>query len=202
LQPELLRVIQDGEFERLGTPRTIKVDVRIIAATNRDLEKEVQNGSFREDLWYRLNVYPITIPPLRRRKEDTALLVKYFVEKFNKKHGKNVVSIPKQTMKFFKEYNWPGNIRELENFIERAIINSKNHVLHIREKQLSDVFETKGGMKKKSLAKLERDYIIETLEETSWKIAGSGGTAELLDINPSTLRGKMRKFGIKRQPDK
>ncbi len=198
LQPKLLRVLQDGKFERLGSSRTITVDVRIIAATNRDLEKEVQGGQFREDLWYRLNVYPITVPPLRRRKEDIPLLVRYFVDRLSRKNGKKITSIPKPAMEYYKNYNWPGNIRELENVIERAIINTQNHVLYLSERQSVDCVEPASGKRRESLAKMERDYIIETLEDTNWKITGKNGAAAILDLNPSTLRGRMRKLGIQR----
>jgi formate hydrogenlyase transcriptional activator len=131
LQVKLLRVIQDGEFERLGSPRTIKVDVRIIAASNRKLEEEIKKGSFREDLYYRLNVFPITIPPLRKRKEDIPLLVNFFVAKFNKKIGKQIETIPTEALKALEEYDWPGNVRELESVIERATIISQGTSLRI-----------------------------------------------------------------------
>jgi transcriptional regulator with GAF, ATPase, and Fis domain len=134
LQSKLLRVIQDGEFERLGSPRTIKVDVRIIAASNRNLEEEIRNGRFREDLFYRLNVFPITIPPLRQRKEDIPLLVNFFVAKFNKKIGKKIDTVSKETLNILQEYHWPGNVRELESVIERAIITSQGTVLQVLDR--------------------------------------------------------------------
>ena len=134
LQSKLLRVIQDGEFERLGSPRTIKVDVRIIAATNRNLEEEIRNGRFREDLFYRLNVFPITIPPLRQRKEDIPLLVNHFVAKFNKKIGKKIETVSKDTLNALQEYHWPGNVRELESVIERAVITSQGTALQVLDR--------------------------------------------------------------------
>ena len=134
LQCKLLRVIQDGEFERLGSPRTIKVDVRIIAASNRNLEEEVKNGRFREDLFYRLNVFPITIPPLRQRKEDIPLLVNHFVAKFNKKIGKKIETVSKDTLNALQEYHWPGNVRELESVIERAVITSQGTALQVLDR--------------------------------------------------------------------
>ena len=137
LQSKLLRVIQDGEFERLGSPRTIKVDVRIIAATNRNLEEEIRKGRFREDLFYRLNVFPIPIPPLRQRKEDIPLLVNHFVAKFNKKNSRNIQTVTKATLNALQEYHWPGNVRELESVIERAVIITEGPVL-----QIVDRFET------------------------------------------------------------
>ena len=134
LQSKLLRVIQDGEFERLGSPRTIKVDVRIIAASNRNLEEEIKNGRFREDLFYRLNVFPITIPPLRQRKEDIPLLVNHFVAKFNKKIGKKIETVSKETLNALQEYHWPGNVRELESVIERAVITSQGTALQVLDR--------------------------------------------------------------------
>ena len=134
LQSKLLRVIQDGEFERLGSPRTIKVDVRIIAASNRNLEEEIRNGRFREDLFYRLNVFPITIPPLRQRKEDIPLLVNHFVAKFNKKIGKKIETVSKETLNALQEYHWPGNVRELESVIERAVITSQGTALQVLDR--------------------------------------------------------------------
>jgi transcriptional regulator with GAF, ATPase, and Fis domain len=134
LQSKLLRVIQDGEFERLGSPRTIKTDVRIIATSNRNLQEQVKNGRFREDLYYRLNVFPITMPPLRQRKEDIPLLVNHFVAKFNKKIGKNIETVSKDTLIALQEYHWPGNVRELESVIERAVITSQGTVLRVLDR--------------------------------------------------------------------
>ena len=134
LQCKLLRVIQDGEFERLGSSRTIKVDVRIIAATNRNLKEEIRNGTFREDLYYRLNVFPITMPPLRQRKEDIPLLVNHFVAKFNKKIGKKIESVSTNTLNLLEDYYWPGNVRELESVIERAVITSPGSSLQVLER--------------------------------------------------------------------
>jgi formate hydrogenlyase transcriptional activator len=200
LQSKLLRVIQDGEFERLGSPRTIKIDVRIIAASNRNLEEEIRNGRFREDLFYRLNVFPITIPPLRQRKEDIPLLVNYFVAKFNKKMGKKIDAVTKDTLNALQEYHWPGNVRELESVIERAVITSQGTKL-----QVLDRFDTFGkpgetaGQDVKALAELERDHIFQVLQQTGWRIEGKNGAAVLLGLNPSTLRARMRKYGIFRQ---
>jgi formate hydrogenlyase transcriptional activator len=133
LQSKLLRVLEEGEFERLGGTRTIKVDVRIIAATNRDLKREVERGRFREDLWYRLNVYPITVMPLRQRRDDIPLLVNFFVEKFNRKTGKSIRAVLPDTMRALREYEWPGNVRELANVIERAVIVTQSTELHLTE---------------------------------------------------------------------
>jgi PAS domain S-box-containing protein len=199
LQCKLLRVIQDGEFERLGSPRTIKVDVRIIAASNRNLEEEITKGNFREDLYYRLNVFPITIPPLRARKDDIRLLVNFFVAKFNKKIGKKIETIPKEALDALENYDWPGNVRELESVIERAIIISNGPSL-----RMLDHFDTPlkasemSGSDLKALADLERDHILHVLQKTNWRVEGKNGAAAILDINPSTLRARMRKFGVHR----
>ncbi|MDA8431125.1 MAG: sigma 54-interacting transcriptional regulator [Geobacteraceae bacterium] len=200
LQSKLLRVIQDGEFERLGSPRTIKTDVRIIAATNRDLKAEVQKGTFREDLFYRLNVFPITMPPLRQRRDDIPLLVNHFVAKFNKKIGKRIETVSKDTLNTLQEYHWPGNVRELESIIERAVIISQGTSLQVldrfdtsRENVESEVQDFK------DLAGLEHNLILQTLQKTAWRIEGKRGAALLLGLNPSTLRFRMRKYGISRQ---
>ncbi|MBK5277143.1 MAG: sigma-54-dependent Fis family transcriptional regulator [Desulfuromonadales bacterium] len=199
LQSKLLRVIQDGEFERLGNPRTIKTDVRIIAATNRDLGEEVRTGKFREDLFYRLNVFPIMMPPLRQRKEDIPLLVNHFVAKFNIKIGKKIETISKDTLNALQEYRWPGNVRELESIIERAVIISQGTAL-----QVLDRFDT---LKKsedlvvqdvKALGELEQALILQALKKSGWRIEGEKGAAVLLGLKASTLRYKIQKFGIKR----
>jgi formate hydrogenlyase transcriptional activator len=199
LQAKLLRAIQDGEFERLGGSRTIKVDVRIIASTNRDLDQAVASGEFRADLFYRLNVFPITIPPLRLRKEDIPLLVNYFVAKFNKKIGKKVETVSKDTLGVLQDYDWPGNVRELESIIERAVITSRGSSL-----QVLDRFESarkcpaQESSDAKGLAELQREHILRVLGETNWRIEGESGAAAILGLNPSTLRGRMRKEGIRR----
>ena len=198
LQSKLLRVIQDGEFERLGNPRTHKVKVRIIAATNRNLEEEINNGRFREDLFYRLNVFPITIPPLRQRKEDIPLLVSHFVAKFNKKIGKKIATIPRESLDLLQGYHWPGNVRELESVIERAVIISSGSLLLIVDRfdAISRTEESvEGG---EALAELEQHHIRQLLQKTGWRIEGKKGAALLLGLNPSTLRARMRKYGIRR----
>ncbi len=200
MQSKLLRVIQDGEFERLGSPRTIKVDVRIIAATSRDLGEEVRNGRFREDLYYRLNVFPINQPPLRQRKDDIPLLVNHFVAKFNKKIGKQIETVAKETMDSLQEYQWPGNVRELESVIERAVIVTQGSSL-----QVLDRFDTfpapldTEGQEVKALVDIEQDHITQVLQKTGWRIEGKNGAALLLGLNASTLRARMRKYGIARQ---
>ena len=199
LQTKLLRVIQDGEFERLGGPKTIKVNVRIIASTNRNLEEEIRKGRFREDLFYRLNVFPITIPPLRQRKEDIPLLVNFFVAKFNKKTGKKIETVSKDTLNVLQEYDWPGNVRELESIIERAVITSQGTGLQILDRfENSPQAGEQEAQDCKALAELERDHIFQALEKTGWRIEGKKGAATMLGLNPSTLRGWMRKDGIRR----
>ncbi len=196
LQGKLLRVLQDGEFERLGSTHTIKVDTRIIAATNRNLEEEVRKGRFREDLWYRLNIFPITMPPLRDRQDDIPLLVEFYVGKIAKRMGKTIEVIPTGVMDALQHYHWPGNIRELENVLERAVINSSGPKLRLAD-------ELKKPSKElctipKSLAAVERDYILQVLEQTKWKISGKSSAAEILGLDRSTLRARMSKLNIQK----
>lgn len=203
LQVKLLRVLQEGEFERLGSSQTRKVDVRIIAATNRNLKTEVQNGSFREDLWYRLNVFPITVPPLRQRKSDIALLVNFFVNQANRKLGRIVKTVSPQTMETLENYYWPGNVRELANVVERALINSSGTVLKLADKLDADLVQEamNGNGHYQPLSKLEdveRDHMIAVLEACEWRIEGTSGAADVLGLNSSTLRSRMNKLGIKR----
>ena len=199
LQSKLLRVLQDGEFERLGSPHTMKTDVRIIAASNRNLAEEIKNGRFRADLFYRLNVFPITIPPLRQRKEDIPLLVHHFVAKFNKKIGKKIETVPKETLNALQEYHWPGNVRELESVIERAVITSQGSALQVLD-HFNTFRKTEEATEQeiKALAELERDHILQVLQKTYWRIDGKSGAAHLLGLNPSTLRARMKKYGIVR----
>ena len=197
LQVKLLRAIQENEFERLGGNKTIKVDVRLITATNRNLKLEVEQGTFREDLWYRLNVYPITVPPLRQRKEDIPLLVEHFVRSYAKKSGKTISSVSPRAMQSLQAHSWPGNVRELGNVIERAVIHSPGSVL-----QIVDHFEQLSPATlppTQTLEEVERDYIIRTLEGTGWRIEGPFGAAKILGLNPSTLRTRMAKLGIQRR---
>jgi DNA-binding NtrC family response regulator len=198
VQVKLLRVLEHGEFERLGSYRTIKVDVRIIAATNRNLEEEVQDGRFRKDLWFRLNVFPLSIPPLRKRLDDIPLLANHFINKHCRRLGKKIQRVPKNAMDSLRTYSWPGNVRELENVIERAVITSHGPTLH-----LTDILEpAKGAALGKphgnTMAEIERDHIVRVIEDCYWRIEGKNGAAEILGLNPSTLRGRMRKLGIRR----
>jgi len=196
LQAKLLRVLQEGEFERLGGSRTTKIDVRIMAATNRDLEKAVEQGDYRQDLYYRLNVFPIKIPPLREHKEDIPLLVKHFVKKFALKLGKRMDTIPQKVMRTLEAYAWPGNVRELENVIERAIIISHDHTLRIDE--LSDLHpkDPVEAPQTATLQDVERTHILNALKDCDWTVEGRRGAAKQLGISPSTLRDRMRKYGI------
>jgi formate hydrogenlyase transcriptional activator len=196
LQPKLLRVLQEGEFERLGSSQTVKVDVRVIAASNRNLHADVQKGLFREDLWFRLNVYPLTLPPLRQRKGDIPLLVNYFVNQYVKKMGKHIASISPATLKALHSYSWPGNVRELANVIERAVINTQGTVLQLADKLEAAVSENSTFSSGRTLAEMEREIILQRLEETGWKIEGPNGAAKSLGLYPSTLRNRMSKLGI------
>ncbi|MBR9988047.1 MAG: sigma 54-interacting transcriptional regulator [Desulfosarcina sp.] len=199
LQSKLLRVIEYGEFERLGSSTTQKVDVRIITATNRNLEEEVGKGNFRMDLWYRLNIYPITLPPLRDRREDIPLLVNFFVDKISKRLGKSIGVVPVSVMEVLQNHHWPGNIRELENVLERAVINSSGPKLHLVDdlKKPNRSFTTVS----RSLADVERDYIVRVLEQTRWKVSGNNSAAEILGLERSTLRARIHKLDI-RKPQK
>ena len=196
LQAKLLRVIQHNEFERLGSSQTIKVDVRIVATTNRNLEEEVRQGRFRQDLYYRLNVFPITVPPLRQRKEDIPLLVQAFVARYARKLGKQIASIQKETMKALQDYPWPGNIRELESIIERAVILCPGPVLQLADKLEIASLPFSAGLN--TLEEVERNQIVKTLSETRCRIEGKDGAAAILGLHPSTLRARMHKLGISR----
>ena len=192
LQVKLLRVIQEGEFERLGSPKTIQVNVRVIAATNRDLSAEVRKGNFREDLYYRLNVFHIEVPPLRERLDDIPLLVWTFVNEFAEKMGKKIQTVPKRTMEALQRYHWPGNVRELRNVIEHAVIVSTSDMLKVKLPQ-----DPRGVTSRiLTLKDAERQHITKVLERTNWRIKGPHGAAELLGLKPSTLYTKMNKLAI------
>ena len=196
LQSKLLRVLEEGKFERLGSTNTLHVDVRVIAATNRDLPREVKEGRFRKDLYYRLNVFPIMIPPLRERPEDIPLLVSAFVREFQKRMGKEIESIPRKSIDALQSYPWPGNVRELRNVIERAMIVSSGKTLAVQVPKLTPS-ETEDTP---SLEDTERRHIVSVLERTGWRVAGKSGAAKILGLNKSTLFSKMKKLGIRR-PD-
>jgi PAS domain S-box-containing protein len=200
LQGKLLRVIQHSEFERLGSSQTVKVDVRIIATTNRNLEEEVRQGRFRQDLFYRLNVFPITVPPLRLRKDDIPLMVQAFMERYSRKLGKQITKIKDETIKMLQNYPWPGNVRELESIIERAVILCSGPVLHLADKLEISSPAISSAMR--TLEDTERSQIIKILTETNWRIEGKDGAAAILGIHPSTLRARLHKLEIVRPETK
>jgi PAS domain S-box-containing protein len=199
LQPKLLRAIQEGEIEPIGSSKLKKLDVRIIAATNKDLKKETKEKRFREDLYFRLNVFPINIPPLRERIDDIAVLIEFFVNKYSKKHNKQIEYISDITLQQLKYYKWPGNVRELENLIERAIILSNSNILVMPEFETDSINKISSiNGHRITLDQAQKDHILKTLNDTNWKIDGKEGAAKLLDIKPSTLRDRMKKLGIER----
>jgi formate hydrogenlyase transcriptional activator len=199
LQPKLLRVLQEQEFERLGSTRTKKVDVRIVAATHCDLEEMILEKQFRSDLYYRLNVFPICIPPLRERPEDIPLLVRHFVQEAARRMNKTIDAIPSATMEALSQYRWPGNIRELENVIERAVILSPSSVLRVSLGDLrSRISPGHGSGKPHTIADVEREHIRAVLKETRWVLSGPRGAATRLGLNRSTLYFRMKKLGIVR----
>jgi transcriptional regulator with GAF, ATPase, and Fis domain len=197
LQPRLLRVVQEGQLERLGSPRTVDVDVRVIAATNRDLSEEVRRGRFRRDLFYRLNVFPITVPALRERRTDIPVLVRHLVERFGHQLGKRVETIPPDVMHALETYDWPGNIRELENVIQRALILSVGPALSLGDAWVPTLEPVPIG-ESVTLLEVERRHIANVLQTSRWRIEGAGGAAQILGMKPSTLRSRMAKLGIVR----
>jgi len=212
LQPKLLRVLQEQQFERLGSGRTHQVDVRLVAATNRDLAKMVDRGQFRNDLYYRLNVFPILLPALRERREDIPALVTHFVERFSRRMKKQVDRIPPETMTAFQWYSWPGNIRELQNLVERAVILSKDGVLPnpLHKRRTNPVIPTLDGTQaiqsSMTLEESANSLILRTLEQVGWVVGGPHGAAAKLGLKRTTLLARMRRLGISRpvpqeQPD-
>jgi len=207
LQVKLLRVLQEKEIERIGGRATIHVDVRIIAATNRNLEMEVEAGRFRADLYYRLNIFPISLPALRNRRDDIPLLAFHFIQKLSKKIGTKIAKISRYAIEQLKAYDWPGNIRELEHAIERSILLSDDELLtqiylpghSIRSPYQSEIAATTSLGRIKTITEAEREYILTILKECNWKIHGRGGAAEILDIHPSTLKSRMIKLGIEKK---
>ena len=196
LQAKLLRVVQSGEFERLGGPKTIKVNVRIIAATHRNLADKVKNGTFREDLFYRLNVFPVHVPPLRERAEDIPLLVRAFVQEFEQRMGKKIRPPTRESMQLLQAYSWPGNIRQLRNVIEQAVILSDGGQLNLQIPEALDVIASA------TLKEAEYQHILSALEKTHWRIKGPNGAARQLAMNPSTLYSTMRRLNIPTNPEK
>ncbi len=202
LQPKLLRVLQEGQLDRLGSTHTTNIDVRVIAATNRDLMNDVRTDRFRRDLYYRLNVFPITLPALRERVEDIPILTAHFVERFSRQLRKAVEPISKPVMRVLQDHHWPGNIRELENVIQRAIILSSGGVISINDICLSNLTDSEGTNPsfggETTLQSVERDHILRILASTSWRIEGPRGAARALGLKPSTLRSRLQKLSIRR----
>jgi formate hydrogenlyase transcriptional activator len=201
LQSKLLRVLQEREFERLGATRTIRVNVRLVAATNQDLIRMVGEHRFRSDLYYRLNVFPMTMPPLRERAPDIPLLVRYFVQQYAARMNKTITTIPTKSMDMLVRYHWPGNVRELENFIERSVILSQGAVLHVPLAELK-VSEFHSAKHVPTLQDAERDHIVRALRESNWIIGGESGAAVRLGMKRTTLNSKMKKLGISSRPSK
>jgi formate hydrogenlyase transcriptional activator len=202
LQPKLLRISQEREFERLGSGRTLRTDARLIAATNFDLGGMVQDGRFRADLFYRLNVFPLQVPPLKERPEDIPLLVRHFAQEFSRHMHKQIDTIPSQTMQALTRYHWPGNIRELQNVIERAVILSMGPVLRVPLSELKQVGVNgqANSTRQGTLEEVQRKHILEVLEDTGWVLGGPNGAAARLGLKRSTLQFRMRKVGISRHP--
>jgi formate hydrogenlyase transcriptional activator len=197
LQPKLLRVLQEHEFERLGSARTLRVDVRLVAATNKDLQSMVNSGEFRADLFYRLNVFPIVMPPLRERREDIPKLVRYFVQQVAQRMGKRIETIYSETMEALTRYSWPGNIRELQNIIERAVILSPGTVLRVPLRELTSPTDLPGAPPR-TMEEAERHHILQSLDESNWIVGGPHGAATRLGMKRSTLQSRMQKLGIQR----
>jgi formate hydrogenlyase transcriptional activator len=195
LQPKLLRVLQEQQFERLGSGRTLQVDVRVIAATNQDLAQMVEERKFRADLYYRLNVFPIALPALREREGDIPLLVEYFVRTFSRRHAKSIDRIPEDVLEALSRYNWPGNIRELQNFVERAVIMAMGPELRPPMAELAR--RTAGPATVRTLADAERAHIAATLRETNWVVGGRAGAAAKLGVPRTTLLSRMRRLGMR-----
>jgi formate hydrogenlyase transcriptional activator len=197
VQPKLLRVLQEGQVDRLGNPRSLDVDVRVIAATNRDLGEEVRAGRFRRDLYYRLNVFPITLPTLAQRREDIPLLVRHLVARLGPALRKSVDTVPDDVMRALQAHEWPGNVRELENVLQRALILSKGNTLSLGDAWLP-LPETAAEGGSATLFDIERRHIIRVLSGARWRIEGAGGAAQVLGMKPSTLRSRMLKLGVSR----
>jgi formate hydrogenlyase transcriptional activator len=200
LQSKLLRVLQEKEFERLGSTRTQQVDVRIIAATHRDLKQMVEEGTFRRDLYYRLHVFPVTVPALRDRQEDIPLIVHHYVEKYAHRMGRRIETIPARTMQALVSYSWPGNVRELQNFIERAVILSPGSCLCPPVEELKEHTVQEPVSSLSSLEEIEREHVLRVLRESNWVIAGPNGAAARLGMKRTTLAYRVRKLGISCRP--
>jgi formate hydrogenlyase transcriptional activator len=199
LQAKLLRILQEQEFERLGSNHTQRVDVRLVAATHRNLKQMISHGMFRSDLYFRLNIFPISVPPLRERREDIPLLVSAFVKESARRMSRQVNAVPVETMNYLTNYAWPGNVRELQNFIERAVILSPGAILQAPLETLA--FDEKPIPEEKTLAKREYEHILATLKESGWVVGGARGAARKLGLKRTTLMGKMRRLGLSRSTE-
>jgi formate hydrogenlyase transcriptional activator len=200
LQPKLLRVLQEQQYERLGSTRTLRADVRVVAATNQDLWRMVEEKTFRADLYYRLSVFPISLPPLRERKDDIPSLVKHFVQRFSRQMGKSIDEVPDGVMEIIKRHHWPGNIRELQNFIERSVIMTSGRVLSPRITELKLLMQATVSAPSQTLSDAERAHIIGILREANWVVGGRDGAAARLGLPRTTLISRMQKLGISRKP--
>jgi transcriptional regulator with GAF, ATPase, and Fis domain len=200
LQPKLLRVLQEQQYERLGSTRTLRADVRVVAATNQDLARMVEEKTFRADLYYRLSVFPIALPPLRDRKEDIPALVNYFVRKFSRPIGKAIDQVPDDIMDVLTAHHWPGNIRELQNFVERSVIVTQGRVLSPRATELKLLMQAAISVPSQTLSDVERAHILGVLKETNWIVGGRDGAAARLGVPRTTLISRMQKLGISSRP--
>ena len=200
VQPKLLRVLQEHEFERLGSARTQQVDVRIVAATHRDLRQMVEDGEFRSDLFYRLHVFPLTVPPLRDRREDIPLLVRHYVDKYSRRMNRSIDTIPSQAMEVITNYSWPGNVRELQNFIERAVIVSPGSALRPPLAELKPAVVRSPNLKLSMLEEVERECVLRAIRESNWVIGGPNGAAARLGVKRTTLAYRIRKLNIPTRP--
>jgi formate hydrogenlyase transcriptional activator len=200
LQPKLLRVLQEHEFERLGSTRTQQVDVRVVAATHRDLKQMVEDGEFRSDLYYRLHVFPLSVPPLRERREDILLLVRHFVDEYARRMNRRIETIPPQAVEAFRSYSWPGNVRELQNFIERAVILSPGSVLRPPLAELKQVAVRMPSAELSTLEEMEREHVLRAIRASNWVIGGPTGAAARLGMKRTTLAYRIRKLNIPLRP--
>jgi formate hydrogenlyase transcriptional activator len=200
LQPKLLRVLQEREFERLGSTRTQQVDVRLVAATHRDLKQMVAEGKFRSDLYYRLHVFPLPIPPLRERREDIPLLVRHFVDEYARRMNRRIETIPPHAMEAFINYSWPGNVRELQNFIERTVILSQGSVLRPPLEELKQATVQRPSAELSTLAEMEREHVLRALRASNWMVGGPNGAAARLGMKRTTLAYRIRKLNVALRP--
>jgi formate hydrogenlyase transcriptional activator len=200
LQPKLLRVLQEQQYERLGSTRTLRTDVRVVAATNQDLARMVEEKTFRADLYYRLSVFPISLPPLRERKEDIPSLVNHFVQKSSRRIGKPIDQVPDGVMEILKAHHWPGNIRELQNFVERSVIVTQGRVFSPRTSELKLLMQAAMSVPSQTLSGAERAHILGILKQTNWTVGGRDGAAARLGVPRTTLISRMQKLGISSRP--